>query len=335
MACSIAAASRAYCFSSFDHIVVPAAVARSTVALWILLAVRGTVLLRDSIMLTRSSAARLKKPVAACPSPSSPPTALAPRTSNKRRTPSTARTTTTSSVPLPANRTKRAKPDPSITAVNRQTTVELSTLHTYLGHLIPVVNGGQAKGGVVAALTQLLPAHSATDSGHSHYPHPVRLPSFNRLCGWLHLHNALCLFINVPPITTTATTTSSSTSPTTHYNNLFTRHRHTRRLSFTWYTPPTVHPSHPLVHALTTAATHNDAMTVLLFCRRTVVAPRRGSGSTEGYRYYGRVAYASHDAAVRPMSFVLELVDAERVEAVMLQEQLQHDKSSAIDSDSS
>ena len=76
----------------------------------------------------------------------------------------------------------------------------------------------------------------------------------------------------------------------------------------------------PLLVGARAASKENseDAVSVLLFCRRV-----GGSGGVEGYRYWGRVAYVSHDETVRPMQFALELVDAKRVEAVLRQDQKQ------------
>ena len=69
------------------------------------------------------------------------------------------------------------------------------------------------------------------------------------------------------------------------------------------------------------AATNQSETTALLFCRR--VSGGSSGGRVEGYRYYGRVGYVSHDEAVKPIQFVLELLDAKSVEEVMRQEQLQ------------
>ena len=266
-------------------------------------------------MRTRSSAAGASATDSA--HLSSPPTARTARASKRRNTATVA--DTSSSDPPP---NKRLKSTVALTAVNRQTVVDLTTLHTYLGYLIPIVNGGQAKGGVVAALTQLLPHHSLATTS-SHHPHPIRLPSFNRLCGWLHTHNALCLFINVSP---------ASALTASQYDNLFTRRG--GRIYFQWFTPASVQSTHPLVHTLA-AATNQSEVTVLLFCRRVTGSGSTSGGRAEGYRYYGRVGYVSHDAEVRPMQFVLELLDAKSVEAVLLHEQQQHQQLDPVAADSS
>ena len=141
---------------------------------------------------------------------------------------------------------------------------------------------------------------------------------------WLHLHNAICLFINVPSSSSTVTATSM-------YDNMFTRR--SGRMYFSWYTPSSVQPTHPLVQSLAAATTNQSEMSVLLFCRRVVSGSGSGS-AVEGYRYYGRVGYVRHDEAVRPIQFVLEVLDAKPVEAVMRVElQLLQQHNPTADSD--
>ena len=318
MACSVLSASTPTSVTSHIHLPVELINIISTAV-----SIEAVHLLRIIIMRTRSSTAAATASDSATSLPSLPIACLT-RVSKRRST----TTASDPSSPPPTQPTKRLKPTVSVTAVNRQTIVDLSTLHSYLGHLIPIVNGGQAKGGVVAALTQLLPHRSAASSTSTHYPQPIRLPTFNRLCGWLHLHNTLCLFINIPPPPATTTTTTTTTSPIARYTNLFTPHK--GRLYFTWYTPASVQPTHPLVDTLRNATVQSE-ITVLLLCRRMGSGSSSSSsgnssssgGGVEGYRYYGRVGYVSHDGSVRPIQFVLELLDAKRVEAVMRQEQLE------------
>ena len=267
-------------------------------------------------MRTRSCSARLS--VESSGSLPSAPAAALPIRSVKRRSAAASdlKPDSSSTNTPPAKRTKFVAP---VASVNRHTAVDLATIDSYLGQLIPIVNGGQAKGGVVAALTQLLPAYSpVATSAVTHFPQPIRLPTFNRLSGWLQLHNALCLFINLPSATDSA---DNAQPPLSRYNNLFSRRK--GRTYCTWYAPASVQPTHPLVATLA-AATAQSEVAVLLLCRRAKDSGGgRGSEVTEGYRHYGRVAYVSHDGDVKPIRFVLELLETSSVEAAMLHERQQ------------
>ena len=195
-------------------------------------------------------------------------------------------------------------------SVSLVTFADLPRMATYLGQRIPIVNGGQVKGGVVAILTALLPPYSphqhtsssTSSSAFPHHPHPIPLPSFNRMSGLLHLRNAICLFVNLRA---------------SHYDNQFSVDDAGMRL--TWFAARNTRPDSELVRRLKTArekegwggeeeeegedANGEGAVTVLLFCREV--------GSA--YRCYGRLGYDGLDASTRPMRFTWRLLDWQRL----------------------
>ena len=187
-------------------------------------------------------------------------------------------------------------------------------MSTYLGQRIPIVNGGQVKGGVVAILAALLPPHSPSSppptlvfaSPHSvHHPHPIRLPSFNRMSGLLQWRNCICLFVNLRA---------------SRYDNQFSHsHRGDGCMRLTWFAQASTKADSAIVQRLKGAregggggmgecrnageGVEEGGAVVLLFCREV--------GSP--YRYYGRLGYEAMEASTRPMRFTWRLLDWDRL----------------------
>ena len=184
-----------------------------------------------------------------------------------------------------------------IRAVSSATTpANLPLLSTYLGQLIPIINGGQVKGGVVAVLSSLLPPHAAlpppTPSSlpnAPHYPLPLSLPTFNRLSGVLQWSNCVCLFVNLLG---------------GRYDNQFFVRVGEDDMRLSWFMAPSSCAESPLGERLIGAG--EEGMAVLLFCRAEGCA----------FRYFGRLAYVKHEGSLRPVRFVWRLLDFERLRQI-------------------